>query len=297
MRLLRLVVRGCLAWGAVTAGCVPSAAKHGPVGQTAVAAGPARSSSRAAPRSHCAGNDLHLPPGDWQCALDPDGTIGAGEVQSYDICVHGLDRKTSIAVGWDTRLADRLGLVLRASNGRSLSADTSAAVTLSADVGYKLLTVDLNQLRTEDPTSFGGMLWRIEIAANGFAAGDQEAFFYSVVTSSDLKLNVAADATQVTVGDSVTLTASVLASGVPVGGLSDAYVELTGPDPSARPGYAALHDDGVAPDVTPGDGSYAARIGPLPAAGGYSAKVRLNDFSGGCFQREGTVMIMAADAP
>jgi hypothetical protein len=265
----------------------------GSIAAGVVAFGCARPSSHpdAAPRAGVRGvrstcEPGELPPGDWQCARDPTGTIAKAEMQSYELCFHGHDRKASIIVGWDAPVAERLMVAVRASDGLALGPD-NPAVTASSAVGYKILGVDLDALRAQDPAKLGATAWRIEIVANQFADGDHERFFYSIVLSSDLRLVFSPDGAQVPVGGGVTLTAGVLDAG-----LTDTLVELTSPDPTARPSYLALHDDGLGPDALRADGIYSVRVGPLQTPGYYLAKIRLSGFASQCFQRETTVMVL-----
>jgi hypothetical protein len=218
--------------------------------------------------------------------IDPDGTIGKGERVSADIYPHPLDSQTSFSVRWTTSEMDLITMAVRASDGAVIDVTGDAVTGYDRGPTFAVLSLDLDRLRASDPAKLGHTAWRLELTGNTVPDGAREAYAYSVFSTTTLKMKAAVDTpSPLAAGATPVLTATVTANSAPVPGLTDAYVQVIGPDPSS-PVYQALHDDGLPPDAARDDGVYSATLGPFGQAGAYAAKVRVMGFNDGWVQRE-----------
>jgi hypothetical protein len=125
-------------------------------------------------------------------------------------------------------------------------------------LGYAAFAVDSPTVGT----------WAVEVSA---PPGAYMAHFDVewVASGGGFRLSAALDKDVLQPGDTLTLSASLLNRGTPVGADCSASVL----SPMGTSDFLALHDDGSAPDSLPGDGIYTARfIAPL-TDGGYQVRV------------------------
>ncbi len=162
-----------------------------------------------------------------EVGADPRGVIKAGSMQTHEVAISEKDTKVSFYVSWATRQENRLDLRVRASDG-SVVPQNASGVKVKQGSTYKVITVSKEYLHL--PGKVGVNPWRLEIDANGLSNAPSEYYQYSVLMNSALKMEVNAQTATNSVGEPLTLTATLSLAGQALAGLSDISVKITRPE-------------------------------------------------------------------
>jgi hypothetical protein len=161
-----------------------------------------------------------------QTGVDPAGLIGAGETKSFPIALNSHDRKVSFYVGWESPVADRLRLQLRASDGSVVPGGATGVVEHKGEA-HHIITVSREFLR--QPGKVGNAPWMLEIIYAGVEAETSEHYQYGVVMDSGLRLHAGTQRRDYHAGDSILLTARLQVADKPLTDIGDVYAEVLTP--------------------------------------------------------------------
>jgi hypothetical protein len=159
---------------------------------------------------------------------DPDsefGTVRAGERVVRDVAIGEGDRRVSVLLRWSTAEQRRLGLVVKAADGRPIPTD-APGVVIREESHYTLITIAHPLLSRVGKT---GLPWQIEIDASALPSGQSEPFQFSVLIDSRLRLVARLDARAYETGEAITVTARLTEKGVPLVDGVDVFADVTGP--------------------------------------------------------------------
>jgi hypothetical protein len=168
-------------------------------------------------------------------ASDPDGVISPGGEDRYPVIITPYDRKAVFSLNWQTPNAGLTLTLLTPTCDVITPGSKIPGVTFISDPRYQMYGIDESYLQARHGTwrlivSYPGIILEARpVAAAAPATG--EHYSYNVLTDSSLKLRVELDKSTYFAGDTIGVTATVTAAGLPVTGAS-AQLSVTAPGQS-----------------------------------------------------------------
>lgn len=173
---------------------------------------------------------------DLSSAVDPLARVLSGQPNTHEIQLSPYDNRVSFFVSWQTPMANRLAVTLRASDNALIS-EANPGVDIRRGENYHLITVDPVQLLK--PDRVGEKPWTLTVNGKSLKANETETYQYSVILASDLTLMPIVEAASWQTGDIVTVKASLRKGSVPIVGASSVYAEVLKPKQGLGNWFAA----------------------------------------------------------
>ena len=163
-----------------------------------------------------------------ESAADPLAVIRDSETQIHDFYISKSDKKVVVYISWATFQRDRLSLAVTASDGQKvmLTNPPAGVQTMGGDT-FRIIAFESRFLK--QPGKVGPDPWQIKISLAGPTENKREKYQYSVITRSNLKMNVKFDRQAYQTGDTIVMSASLSEGNQPISGLRDIGIQVTRP--------------------------------------------------------------------
>ena len=163
-----------------------------------------------------------------ESAADPLSAIHSGETHVHEFHTGQYDKKVVVYLSWVTFQRNRLSVAVTTSDGQEvvLTNPPPGVQQMSGDT-FRIIAFEslfLNQAGKVGPDP-----WQVKVSLADAAEGRQEKYHYSVISRSDLKMNIEFERQAYQTGDTVVLTASLSEGNQPVRGLQDIKIGVTRP--------------------------------------------------------------------
>ncbi|MGD8665019.1 MAG: VWA domain-containing protein [Desulfobacterales bacterium] len=163
-----------------------------------------------------------------ESAADPMAVINSGETQVHDFYISKSDKKVIVYLSWVAFQRDRLLLTVTSSDGQEITlTDPVAGVQTTSGDTFRIIAFE--SLFLNQPGKVGPVPWQIKVSLADSAEAKNEKYQYSVITRSDLKMNIKFDRKAYQTGDAIVVSASLSEGNQPVRGLQDIGIQVTRP--------------------------------------------------------------------
>ncbi len=172
---------------------------------------------------------------------DHVGLIKAEETKTFGVKVDEHDRKISFILSWVIPQEGRLGLTIKASDGKAIpNGSDGLNVNVHQGETYTIITVDVDEHFLKQPGKVGAAPWKVYIDAPGLKDGELETYQYSVIMDSALKMRTGFDKAIYETGDTITFFAAISEGNGkrPKTGLTDVFVKVRRPGEGLGNWYA-----------------------------------------------------------
>ncbi len=170
---------------------------------------------------------------------DHMGMIKAEDTKTFEVKVNEYDRNISFVLSWVTPQKGRLGLSIKASDGKTIpNGSDGLNVHVHQGETYTIITMEEHFLKQSGKV--GAAPWKVKIDAPGLKHGEQEYYQYSVIMDSALKMRTGFDKPCYETGDTITFFAAITegnGEGLKTG-LTDVFVTVSRPGEGLGNWYA-----------------------------------------------------------
>jgi hypothetical protein len=163
-----------------------------------------------------------------ESAADPLTVIRGAETHIHDFHISKSDKKVVVYLSWATFQRNRLSLAVKASDRQKvLLTNPPAGVQHLGGDTFQIIAFESQFLKQAGKV--GPAPWQIKISQAGPTEGKPEKYQYSVITRSDLKMNIKFDRKSYQTGDAIFLSVSLSEGNQPIRGLQDIGIQITRP--------------------------------------------------------------------
>ena len=161
---------------------------------------------------------------------DHMGMIKAEETKIFKVKVNEHDRKISFVLSWVTPQKERLGITIKASDGKTVVNDNDS-VNIHIHEGETYIIITIYEHFLKQPGKVGKAPWTVYIDAPGLKEGELETYQSSVLMDSALKMRTGFDKPFYETGDTITFFAAITEGNGkrPKTGLKDVFVKVIHP--------------------------------------------------------------------